>query len=150
MFADHDRNQLRSLYLASWQKARQGLPMEPLERQLAELIGEHPEYHALLERPDAVLAADFPADAHQSNPFLHLGLHMAIREQVATDRPAGIRAVWQALCVRQGDAHTAEHGMIEVLAETLWCAQRESQAPDERAYLRSLQRLAGSSQSDTP
>lgn len=150
MFADQDRNQLRRVYLAAWQKARQSLPMEPLEHQLAELIGEHPEYHALLETPDAVLAPDVPAHDGQSNPFLHLGLHMAIREQVATDRPAGIRAVWQALCARHGDAHRAEHGMIEVLAETLWCAQRDSRAPDERAYLAALQRLAGSSPSETP
>ncbi len=150
MFADHDRNQLRSVYLEAWRKAREGLPMEPLERQLAGLIAEHPEYHALLEAPDAALAPDARARDAQSNPFLHLGLHMAIREQVATDRPAGILAAWQALCARHGDPHTAEHGMIGVLAEALWGAQRESRAPDERAYLTRLQRLAGLPRSDTP
>lgn len=149
MFADNDRNQLRGVYLAAWQKARKGLPMEPLERQLAELIGEHPEYHALLEAPDDALSREFTSQDGQSNPFLHLGLHMAIREQVSTDRPAGIRAAWQALCVRHGDAHGAEHGMIEVLAQTLWSAQRDSTAPDERAYLERLQQIAGLPQSDT-
>ena len=148
MFADHDRNQLRRVYLAAWQKARNGLPMEPLERQLADLIGEHPEYHALLEAPDDALGRDFASQDGQANPFLHLGLHMAIREQVATDRPAGIRAAWQALCARYGDAHSAEHDMIEVLGQALWSAQRDATAPDERAYLERLQQIAGTSQSN--
>ncbi len=149
MFADYDRQQLRRVYVTAWQKARKGLPMEPLERQLAELITEHPEYHALLEAPEDAVERDFAPHGGQSNPFLHLGLHMAIREQVATDRPAGIRAAWRTLCLQHGDPHTAEHVMIEVLGEALWRAQRESRAPDEATYLRRLEVLTGMVGPDT-
>jgi hypothetical protein len=142
MFQHQDREALRRFYFTAWDKARRGEPLEPLERQLAELIGEHPEYHAMLERPDALLDRDFGPEGGETNPFLHLGLHMAIREQVGTDRPPGIRALWQRLSVQHGDAHAAEHSMIEALAETLWRAQREGRAPDEQAYLGALQRLA--------
>lgn len=141
MFHDQDREALRRCYFTAWDKARRGMPLEPLERQLAELIGEHPEYHAMFERPDATLDRDFGPDGGAVNPFLHLGLHMAIREQVGTDRPPGIRAIWQRLRLAEGDAHAAEHLMLEVLAETLWRAQRDGRAPDERAYLETLQRL---------
>jgi hypothetical protein len=142
MFQHQDRDALRRFYFTAWDKARRGAPLEPLERQLAELIGEHPEYHAMLERPDALLDRDFGPEGGETNPFLHLGLHMAIREQVGTDRPPGIRALWQRLSLQRGDAHAAEHSMIEALAETLWRAQREGRAPDEQAYLGALQRLA--------
>ena len=74
---------------------------------------------------------------------LHLGLHLAIREQVGTDRPAGIGAVHGELTRRLGDRHAAEHRMIECLAEALWQSQRTGQPPDEAAYLAALKRAAG-------
>ena len=70
-----------------------------------------------------------------------MGLHLAIREQVGTRRPAGIEAVHARLSRTLGDAHEAEHRMIEVLAETLWEAQRAGSAPDEAGYLERLRRL---------
>ncbi|TVQ46689.1 MAG: DUF1841 family protein [Gammaproteobacteria bacterium] len=145
MFHDQQREQLRAMYFTAWDKARRGAPLEPLERQLAELIERHPEYHGLLARPEASLEREFTPEGGQSNPFLHLGLHMALLEQVTTDRPPGIRALWQQLCARHGDPHAAEHAMMEVLAETLWQAQRDQCAPDERAYLAALRRLTGES-----
>ncbi|MGH8320538.1 MAG: DUF1841 family protein [Gammaproteobacteria bacterium] len=33
--------------------------------------------------------------------------------------------------------------MLECLAETLWCAQREGRLPDEQAYLACLRSRAG-------
>ena len=70
-----------------------------------------------------------------------MGLHLAIREQVATDRPAGIARLHAALSQRLGGAHAAEHAMLEPLAETLWEAQRDARLPDELAYLERLRRL---------
>ena len=70
-------------------------------------------------------------------------MHLAIREQVGTDRPPGIRAIHAALARRLGDVHEAEHRMIECLGEALWNAQRAGTAPDETAYLEALRRLPG-------
>jgi hypothetical protein len=36
------------------------------------------------------LYRDFTRPGEGENPFLHMGLHLALREQIATDRPAGI------------------------------------------------------------
>ena len=77
----------------------------------------------------------------RENPFLHMGLDLAIREQVATDRPPGIANLHADLTRRAGGAHAAEHLMIEPLAETLWEAQRNGRPPDESAYLERLRRL---------
>jgi hypothetical protein len=141
MFAGQSREQLRRAYLDAWRRSRSGAVLTPLESQIATVVGEHPEYHAWLEGGEAALVAEFEPGSGQSNPFLHLGMHLAIREQVATDRPAGIRALHATLALRQGGALQAEHRMMEALGETLWEAQRAGRAPDERAYLERLQRL---------
>lgn len=139
-FADQSREQLRRLYVDTWRKFRTNKPLEPLEAQLAELIAEHPDYHAMLEVEDST-SAEFPVEAGRENPFLHLGLHLAIREQVATDRPAGIAAAHSALARKLGSVHEAEHRILEVLGEMLWEAQRNGVAPEERAYLERVLRL---------
>jgi hypothetical protein len=140
MFANAGRDELRRRYVNAWQRRRDGLPLEPLDAQIADVVALHTEYHPLLEDPEATEVA-FTVDQGRTNPFLHMGLHLAIREQVGTRRPAGIEAVHLRLTRALGDPHEAEHRMIEVLAETLWEAQRAGIAPDEQRYLERLRRL---------
>ena len=112
-----------------------------MEAIAADWIAEHPEYHVIVESAAADLANYSPRGG-QLNPWLHMGLHLAIREQVATNRPAGIAEVHAKLSQRAGGAHEAEHRMLEVLAEQLWEAQRGGKPPDENAYLERLRGLA--------
>ena len=138
MIFGQDRNELRRMYQAAWQKFCDKQALSPLEAQIAQVIEQHPEYH------DAVagdLERDFTVEGGETNPFLHMGLHLGIRDQVATDRPAGISNVFNNLATKTGDPHAAEHRMIDCLAETLWEAQRDNRAPDEQAYLERLRRL---------
>ena len=141
VFSGQNRDQLRQSYLDAWRKYTARQPMEPLEAQLAAVIAEHPEYIPLLESGSEALAADYTPEGGQANPFLHMGLHLAIREQVATNRPPGITQLHQSLRQRLSDSHAAEHAMLEVLAETLWEAQRFGRAPDEQRYLERLRAL---------
>jgi hypothetical protein len=140
MFADQGRDALRAAYREAWRKWRERLPLQALEAQIAEVIAEHPEYHALLASDDALLQ-DFPVRAGSENPFLHMGLHLALREQLATDRPLGISAIGSRLAARLASGHAAEHRMIEVLAEVLWQAQRAGHAADDALYLERLWQL---------
>lgn len=141
VFAGQSRDQLRQMYRDVWRKFQASQPLEPLEKQIAAVISEHPEYIAWLESGDEALQQNFTPEAGRENPFLHMGLHLAIREQVATNRPAGITAIHQKLSQRLGDVHQAEHKMLEALGETLWEAQRNNLPPDEQAYLQRLGRL---------
>ena len=141
VFSDQNREQLRQMYLEAWRKYTAHQPLEPLQAQLAAVMAEHPEYIPLLESGPQALAADYTPEGGRENPFLHLGLHLAIREQVATNRPAGIAQIHQALANRLGDPHAAEHTMLEALAETLWESQRSGKAPDEQRYLERLRTL---------
>lgn len=142
MFFGQDRQQLRRFYYQSWQKQQQQQPMEPLESMIADVVALHPEYHALLADEESGLDKDYTPEMGQTNPFLHMGLHIAIHEQLGADRPAGIRQVYQRLLHRTQDAHQTEHLIMDCLGETLWQAQRDGKAPDEAAYLQRLQNLA--------
>ena len=134
-----DRGELRRMYGESWRKYRMRAAMSPLEAQIAAVISEHPEYHDVVDQ--RAIEHDWLPEHGETNPFLHMGLHLALREQVATDRPPGISEVYQRLCRRFDTAHAAEHRMMEVLAESLWQAQSRNQPPDEQTYLEGLERL---------
>ena len=140
MIFGQDRRELRKMYADAWQKHCEGLPTSPLEAQIAAVIRWHPEYHDDVTSGD--LDRDFTPDGGKTNPFLHMGLHLGVREQIATDRPPGIAEVHGTLLARTGDAHAAEHQMIEALAETLWESQSASAPPDEQRYLERLRDLA--------
>jgi Domain of unknown function (DUF1841) len=135
-FGSYTREQLRQSYLDAWRKHAAGSVLTPLEAMIAGVIGAHPEYQAMLQDADQALAVDaHPANA-ADNPFLHMGLHMAVREQVAIDRPPGVRALHQQLQARFGTLHDAEHVLMEALGETLWEAQRAGREPDQADYLK--------------
>jgi hypothetical protein len=140
LFGD-ERNQMRQLFLEAWRKQQQALPMEPLERLIAEIELDHPEYHGLLADPEQALTKDFAPEAGEGNPFLHMARHISLREQVGTDRPAGIGQLHQRLTQRLGDRHEAEHRLMECLARMLWEAQVDQRLPDEQAYLECVRRL---------
>ena len=139
MIFGQDRNELRKMYADAWQKHVDRKPLTPLEAQIATVVELHPEYHEAVSSDD--LDKDFLPGDGQTNPFLHMGLHLGIREQIATDRPTGIKAVFDTVAVHSGDAHDAEHQMIECLAETLWEAQSQNTAPEEQKYLQRLHAL---------
>jgi Domain of unknown function (DUF1841) len=140
-FDNQSREQLRRVYIEAWRKRREGVPMEPLEMQVADVIALHPEYQVEIERTGQALDRDYTPEGGRSNPFLHMGLHLAVRDQIATDRPAGIRKAFEAIAARADSAHDAEHLVIECLAETMWEAQRAGRPPDEMLYLERVRAL---------
>jgi len=128
------------MFYSAWQKRTSKEPLEPMEKQIVTLLEEHPEYHKLVENKDAI-DQDYTPEDGELNPFLHLSLHLALREQVGTDRPKGIAMLTRSLLLKHGDGHKVEHLMIECLGEFLWDAQRQQRAPDEQAYLEKLKHL---------
>lgn len=137
---DGDREQIRAFYHAVWAKKQQQQSLSSLESMIADIIAQHPEYHDLLNQPADAVTVD-ESDT-MSNPYLHMGLHVALAEQLQTDRPAGIRSLYQQICQRFDDQHQAEHRIIDCLQAQLWEAQQQGRAPDEQAYLNALKQLA--------
>lgn len=139
MIFGQDRNELRQMYFDAWRKSRLGDLLSPLEAQIATVIEDHPEYQSMMN--DEQLDQSFTPEGGETNPFLHMGLHLAVREQISTDRPPGIAALFNAILVKNGESHATEHKVIDCLAETLWEAQSSNAMPDEEAYLERLRRL---------
>ena len=140
MIFSQDRKELRQMYVDAWRKAQGAQVLSPLEAQIAQVIEDHPEYQTALG--EEVLGASFAPEDRETNPFLHMGLHLAVRDQVATDRPSGISKVFQELVVKHSNSHETEHRMLDCLAETLWEAQNRNAPPDEQKYLERLRKIA--------
>ncbi|MCG6969703.1 MAG: DUF1841 family protein, partial [Gammaproteobacteria bacterium] len=97
MLYGQDRNQLRQVFFTAWRKHNAKQPLEPLEQVIANIIAMHPEYHQYFADENASLDQDFLPETGQSNPFLHIGLHISIHEQLSINQPEGITAIYNAL-----------------------------------------------------
>ena len=140
MFVDN-RSDARRFFLNVWDKYGKKQPLEPIEGIILEVILAHPEYHALLQQGEDTLDKDYTPEQGETNPFLHMGMHIAIKEQIQADRPAGIRKLCEVLLQKKGDQHEMEHSVMECLGESLWQAQINNGMPDEKAYLESIKAL---------
>ncbi len=134
------RDEVRQVYLTVWKKMQQQSLLEPMEAIIADVIKLHPEYHALLDKDEFAKEQDFTPEDGQTNPFLHMGMHIAIREQATADRPPGIQPANQKLLKKKAP-HDAEHSMIECLGQALWQAQRDNTMPDDNAYLACVKKI---------
>ncbi len=139
MMFGQNRQQLRQFYHDVWQKQTDKKPLSALEATVGQVINEHPEYQSIFNS-DASLEQEYFVEQGQTNPFLHMSLHISLHEQISTDRPTGIRVLYQQLKAKYGDAHTTEHHMMECLTESLWLAQRNNLPPSESDYLAALQK----------
>lgn len=143
MFTEPNRARVREVFFSAWRAHREGHPLEGIEKLIVQVVLGHPEYHAVLEQSENARERDYFPEIGETNPFLHLGLHIAIEEQLSIDQPPGVRGVYQKLLGRHPDKHAVQHRMMECLAVTLW--QSRGAAPSETAYLDCLRRLT-----DTP
>ncbi|MBN8488474.1 MAG: DUF1841 family protein [Burkholderiales bacterium] len=136
------QNDVRRFFCETHAKARQGLPLSPIEALAAGWIEQHPEYHAELADLEAALAAVYTVEEGRTNPFLHLAMHLTISEQVSIDQPRGIRQAVELLAARRHSLHEAQHAAMDALGEMVWASQRSGLPPDGQAYLEAVRRRA--------
>ncbi len=137
-----DRDSGRTFFLEVWGKHKRQLRLEALEQIVLDVILQHPEYHEILEKDEKDISAmEFTPEMGITNPFLHMGMHITIQEQIGSNRPLGITALYQQLLPKYPSAHDLEHNMMESLGEVLWLAQRNNTLPDEAHYLEQVKKL---------
>lgn len=134
------REQARRFFVDAWRKRRDAIPATPLETLAADVVALHPEYHALIEAGDESLAREWTPEDGATNPFLHLGLHLAIEEQLAIAQPPDLRALFQRLTVKYDTRHEALHAILDCLGEVVYRATRDRQPPDNEGYLDCIRR----------
>jgi hypothetical protein len=133
---------VRRFFCAVYAKSRSGQPLEAIEMIASQWIDEHPEYHAQLADVDQALATMLEVRPEQTNPFLHLSMHLSISEQCSIDQPRGIRQAVELLTARRDSLHDAHHAAMDCLGRMLWESQRAGRPPDGAAYIDCVQRHA--------
>jgi hypothetical protein len=129
------RDQARAFLFDLWEKQGSGAPLTALETVALSIVVEHPEYHPFLDDRERYLDRDWKPEGGETNPFLHMQMHLAIEEQVSIDQPPGIRAAVEALAAKRGSRHDALHDVMDCLAEVIWQAQRNGLGFDNTRYL---------------
>jgi Domain of unknown function (DUF1841) len=137
---DPTRDQVRHFFFDAWRKYREREVLAALENVATGVILLHPEYHPVLDDPERYRDREYLPESGDTNPFLHLSMHLAIEEQLSIDQPPGIKAEFARIAARLGDRHAACHEVMECLGETVWRAQRDGATPDAPAYLECLKR----------
>lgn len=137
------RDEARQLFFDTWRKYRQREILSGFETLALDVILLHPEYHAILDDAERYLTRDYSPEAGETNPFLHMLMHIALKEQLSIDQPRGICERFLRIQQMTGDDHAAAHQVLECLAEMIWQSQRNQSAPDAAIYFACLDRQLG-------
>jgi len=137
------RDQVRALFFESWRKYRTGEPISGIETVLVDILLAHPEYHGILDDPERSRERNYLPETGDTNPFLHMSLHLALEEQLSIDQPPGVGHAFARILARRGERHEAIHEAIECLAEMIWRSQRDAALPDAAGYLECLGKGGG-------
>jgi hypothetical protein len=133
---------VRRFFCTAYRAGSAGAALDPMQTLAWTWIAEHPEYHAELSDEARALQLEYSVDGAQTNPFLHLAMHLSIAEQCGIDQPHGIRQAVQLLAAKRGSLHDAHHGAMEALGSMLWESQRSGRPPDGQAYIDAVRSLA--------
>ena len=136
------QDDVRRFFCETYRKSQAREILTPLESIAADWINQHPEYHDVFSDLDSALAADYSVTQGQTNPFLHLSMHLTISEQISVDQPAGVRFAFQRLAQKTNSEHDAHHQIMECLGEMIWTSQRTGMPPDGAAYIEALNQRA--------
>lgn len=136
------RDQARQFLFDAWAKFKQHAPLSDLEKIAVEVMQMHPEYHSILDAPERYMQQQYFPEQGETNPFLHLSLHLSVIEQISINQPIGISQIYEKLKLKHGDQHMAQHDILECLAETIWQSQRNNTLLDSAHYLGLLQQRA--------
>ncbi len=136
------QEEVRRFFCDAYRKMIANEILTPLEAIAVDWIRLHPEYHEILSDAETAINTTFSVESGQTNPFLHLSMHLSIAEQISIDQPRGVKLASQQLAQRFGDMHMAHHEIMEALGQMIWNAQRNNLPPDGAAYVDDLKRRA--------
>ena len=137
MLYTQDRSEQRKFLSAAWQKFLNKQVLDPLEDQLTKVIEIHPEYHMLIQN----IESDYFPEQGEVNPFLHINLHLSLREQLSINQPHGIQEIYKKILGKTRDTHKTEHLMTDCIAEMIFSAQKNNTPMDHQAYVECLKSI---------
>jgi len=137
------RDEVREFFFDTWSKFNHQQTLTDLEKIAIGVIQMHPEYHAVLDAPEQYKQQEYFPELGETNPFLHMSLHLSVLEQISINQPIGIVDVYAKLKLTHQEEHAAQHDVIDCLAETIWHAQQNKTTLDTAYYLQLLKKKIG-------
>ncbi len=137
------RDEVRDFFFQAWEKFKQQQTLTDLEKIAIGVIQMHPEYHPILDAPEQYKQQEYFPELGETNPFLHMSLHLSVLEQISINQPIGIIEVYAKLKLTHQEEHAAQHDVIDCLGETIWHAQQNKTAIDATYYLQLLNKKIG-------
>lgn len=137
------RDEVRDFFFGTWSKFQQAQPLTDLEKIAIAVIQMHPEYHPILDNPAQYKQQEYFPEQGETNPFLHMSLHLSVLEQISINQPTGIAEVYAQLKISHQEEHSAQHDVLDCLAETIWQAQQNKTTIDAAYYLQLLKKKIG-------
>lgn len=123
----------RQHFYHAWQKHLRGYALSEFEHRIVEVLLNYPEYTKALS-PDSIDVDN------GENPYLILGAHMEVKDQLRLDRPRGIKKLVDSSS--KGGAFV-ESLMVELMVYTLKSAYINKTPPSYEQYLRELRIALG-------
>lgn len=137
------RDDVRDFFFNTWDKFKQQLILTDLEKIAVGVIEMHPEYQLILDMPEKYKQQDYFPEQGETNPFLHMSLHLSVLEQLSINQPPGIINIYEKLKISYQEEHSAQHDVIDCLTETIWQAQKNKTVIDAAYYLQLLNKKIG-------
>lgn len=126
-------NEYRVFFLQAWKKHLQGSKLSDLESQVRDVLLLYPQYISELNQDKTYPLED--------NPYIQMGLHLTVWDQVRTNRPEGIRPWFLEACVANSQKEV-EQLMLMVLRQTVYVSYQAGNLPCEQKYLNILKNSA--------
>ncbi|MEC7030231.1 MAG: DUF1841 family protein [Pseudomonadota bacterium] len=120
----------RTVFIDTWHRFQQGAKLSDFEMRLAGVMQHYPNYTERLH----LLQEGGEPGKYSDNPFLLMGAHFEVGEQIAQDRPGGVRAVYQRLVGLHGEVG-AQLLMRDVLIDLLSESYSKGEVPDYSLYI---------------
>jgi Domain of unknown function (DUF1841) len=136
------RDEVREFFFGAWAKYKTSQTLTDLEKTGLSVMLMHPEYHAILDAPEQFKHQAYYPELGETNPFLHMSLHLSILEQISINQPIGITSIYEKLKIKHQTEHDAQHEILECLAESIWHAQCNNTSLDTGYYEQLLQQKA--------
>ena len=141
------RDEVREFFFNAWSQYQVQKALTELEKIALSVMHMHPEYNAILSVPEQFKHQEYFPEFGETNPFLHMSLHLSILEQISINQPIGIADIYAQLKLKHQNEHDfehkAQHDILECLGESIWQAQRNNTALDTNFYVQLLQQKAG-------
>lgn len=133
------RSLTRELLAHTWAKLERGETLARDEEVLGAVLRDHAEYARFWPDPGAAVAARF--GTQDTNPFLHVHLHLVVEGQLAAHDPPEVAELFTRRTAIGDSRHEICHQVMNALAAAIWDMMQARGPFDVAAYRRRLRKL---------